>query len=98
MFSVNPHQRKGKGGKGRKTYKFNINFFSNNTNNPNNITNKRNNVKYTKLILNFPELGVRALASRQQLPGSTRNSRTGFSSRQELDSGRTDRNLYQDCR
>ena len=40
-----------------------------------------------KLILSFLELGAGALASHQQLPGSTRKSWTGLSSRQELDSG-----------
>jgi len=54
----------------------------------NNINNKkRNNVKYTKPILIFPELGARALVSHQQLPGSTRKSWTGLSSKQELDAG-----------
>jgi len=65
----------------------NIKNFTNNTNNTNNINSKRNNVKYTKLILRFPELGAGALASHQQLPGSTRQSRSGLGSRQDLDSG-----------
>jgi len=62
----------------------NVKIFSNNTNN---ITNKRNNAKYTKLVLNFPELGAGALVSHQLLPGSTRQSWTGLSNRQELHSG-----------
>jgi len=62
----------------------NIKSFTNNTNN---INNKRNKTKYIKPILSFPELGAGALASLQQLPGSTRKPRTGLSSRQELDSG-----------
>jgi len=79
------HQKKGKGGKGRKTYKLNIKSCTSNTNNISN--NKRNNAKYTKPMLSFLELGAGALASHQQLPGSTRKSWTGLSSRQELDSG-----------
>ena len=43
--------------------------------------------KCTKLTLSFPELGAGALSSHQQLPGSTRQSQTGLSSRQELDLG-----------
>jgi len=74
-------------GKGRETYKLNTRSFTNNTNNTNNINNKRNNAKYTKLILKFSELGARSLASCQQLPGSTRQFRTGLNSRQELGSG-----------
>jgi len=35
----------------------------------------------------FPGAGCQALASHQQLPGSTRQSQTGLGSRQELDSG-----------
>ena len=61
--------------------------FTNNTNNTNNVNNKRKYAKYTKLILSFPELGGGALASRQQLPGSTRQSQTGPCSGQELESG-----------
>jgi len=58
------------------------------TNNINNINNKRNNhAKYAKPVLSSPELGARALASYQQLPGSTRKSRTELGSGQELDSG-----------
>jgi len=71
----------------RDTYKLNIKSFTINTNNANNINNKRNNAKYTKLLLSFPELGAGVLASCQQLPGSTRQSQIGLSSRQELDSG-----------
>jgi len=59
------------------------NSFTNNTSNTN---NKRNNAKCTKPILSFPELGAGALASCQQLPGSTRKSWTGLSTRWELDS------------
>jgi len=43
--------------------------------------------KNTNPILSFPELGARMLESCQQLPGSTRKSWAGLSSRQELDSG-----------
>jgi len=64
----------------------NIKSFTNNTNHANNINNKRNNVKHTK-VTEFPGVGCRALASRQQLLGSTRKSRTGLPSRWELDSG-----------
>jgi len=49
MLSVNPlhfHQMKGKGGKGRETYKLKVKSFTNHTNNT--INNKRNNAKYTK--------------------------------------------------
>jgi len=35
----------------------------------------------------FPGVGYQALMSRQQLPGSTRQSQTGLSSKQTLDSG-----------
>jgi len=35
----------------------------------------------------FTRVGCQALVSRQQLPGSTRQSQTGLGSRQELDSG-----------
>jgi len=35
----------------------NTRSFTNNTNNTNKINNKRNNVKYTKPILHFPEMG-----------------------------------------
>jgi len=90
MLSINPppsHQRKGKGGKGRETYKLNIKSFTNNTNNTNNTNSKSNKTKYTKPILSFPELGAGVLASCQQLPGSTRKSQTSLGSRQELDSG-----------
>jgi len=52
----------------------NIKSFTNNTDN---INNKRNNVKYTKPIPSFPELGATSI----------RNSWTGLSSGQELDSG-----------
>ena len=38
-------------------------------------------------MLSFLELGAGALVSRQQLPGSTRQSRIALGSRQELDSG-----------
>jgi len=61
MFSVNPHpptRGREKEGKGRETYKWNIRSFTNNTNNTNSINNKRYNVKYTKSILSFPELGA----------------------------------------
>jgi len=52
-----------------------------------NIDNERNKTKYTKPILIFPVLGARALASCQQLPGSTRKSQTGLRNRWQLDSG-----------
>jgi len=61
--------------------------FTNNTTNTNDINNKRNKAKYIEPILSFPELGAGALASRQQLPGSTRQYSTGLNSGQELDSG-----------
>jgi len=35
----------------------------------------------------FPGVGCRALASHQQLPGSTRNTRTGLGTGQGMDSG-----------
>jgi len=73
----------------------NIKSFTNNSNNNN---NKSNNAKYTKLIVSFLELGARAVVSHEQLPGSTRKSQTGFSSRQELDSRKTDRNMDLDRR
>jgi len=63
-----------------------IKIFKNNINNTNNVSNKRNNAKYTKPVLSFLKLGSRALVTHQQLPGSTRKSRTGQDSRQELDS------------
>jgi len=81
------HQRKGEGGKGRKTDKLNIKSFTNNTNNTSNIHNKRYNIKYEKLTLRFLDLGAGVLASCQRLPGSTRKSWTGLGSRQELHSG-----------
>jgi len=90
MLLVNPHPPTGgrdKAGEGRETYKLNIKIFTNNTNNTNKMNKKRNNVKHVKPILSFPELGVGALASCQQLPGSTGKSRTGLRSRWELDSG-----------
>ena len=90
MLSIKPHPstRGGeKGWKGRETYKFNIKSFTHNANNTNNINNKRNNAKHTKLIRSFLELGAGALVSDQQLPGSTRKSRTHLSTRWELDSG-----------
>jgi len=62
----------------------NTRSFTNNTNNTNNI--ERNNVKCTKLSVSFLELGTGALASHQQLPGSTKKSRIGLSSGQDLDS------------
>jgi len=69
------HQRKGKGGKWRETYKLNIKSFINNTNNIKNMNNKRNKTKYTKLILSFPELGAggtgvppAAARQRQEVP------------------------------
>jgi len=62
------------------------NSFTNNTNNTININITRNNAKYTKLTRSFLELGTGVPASHQQLPGSTRQSQTGLSSRQELDS------------
>jgi len=61
MLSINPppsHQRKEKGGKGRETYKLNIKGFTKNSHNTNDINNKRNNAKLTKLTLRFPELGA----------------------------------------
>jgi len=91
MLSLNPHpstRGREKGENRRDSYKLNIkNSFTSNTNNTNNINNKRNNAKYTKSILSFPELRAGALASSQQLLDSTRQSQTGLSSRQELDSG-----------
>ena len=51
----------------------NTKSFANNTNSTNNISNKRNNVKYTKPILSFPELGAgcwRPASSCQAAPGS----------------------------
>jgi len=64
MLSINPCSptRGGeKGGKGRDTYKLNIqNSFTNNTN------SERNNGKYTKPILSFPELGAGAAAEQHQ--------------------------------
>jgi len=61
------------------------NSFTTN-NNINNIDNKRNKTNI-KQIVSFQELCARVLASHQQLPGSTRRSQTGLSSRWELDSG-----------
>jgi len=86
MLSINPHHptRGREKEEKRDTYELNIKSFTNNTNNMN---NKRNNAKYTKPTLSFPELGAGALVSHQQLPGSTRQSQTGLSSRWELDSG-----------
>ena len=77
-----PTRGREKEGKGRETYKLNIK-----TSFTNNINNKRNKTKYTKLILSFPALGAGMLVSHQQLPGSTRKSRTGLFSKQEPDSG-----------
>jgi len=74
----------------------NIKCFTNNINNTNNITNKRNTVKYTKPILSFPELGAGALAFCQQPPGSTSKSQTGLRSRWTQEC--KDRDLNQDHR
>jgi len=52
----------------------NTKSLANNTNNINNKrqNDKRHNVKYTKRILSFSELGARVLASHQELLGSAR--------------------------
>jgi len=71
----------------RETDKLNITSFTNTTTTNNNINNKRNNTKIYKTDTEFPGVGCQALASRQQLPGSTRQSQCGLSSRQELESG-----------
>jgi len=84
MLSVNPHPPttgREKGEKGRETYKLNIKT-------PLQIILiilRKNKTKYTKRILNFPELGAGALAFCQQLRGSNRNSETGPGSRRGLD-------------
>jgi len=83
-----PTRGREKGGKGRETYKLGIKSFTNNTNNTNNINNKSKLCKIYKTDTEFPGDGCRALASCQQLPGSTRPSWTGLGSRQGLDSGR----------
>jgi len=95
MLSINPCptlQRKGKGGKGTETYKLNIKSFTNNTN------NKRNNVKYTKPIWSFPEMGAgqwRPASSCRGAPGSPElASAVGRNWAQ----GCTDRNLEEDRR
>ena len=91
MLSINPHPptrgREKEKEEKRQTYKMNIKSFTNNTNITNNINNKRNKTKYTNLTLSSLVLGAGALASSQQLPGCTRKSRTGLSSRQEPDPG-----------
>jgi len=76
----------------------NISSFTNNINNTNNIINKRNNVKYTKPILSFPELGAghwRPTSSCQAALGSPRLDLTmGRNWTQEC----TDQNLDRDRR
>ena len=89
MLSVNPGsptRGREKEAKGRETYKLNIKCFTNNTNSTNNINNMRNRTRYTKPALSFLELGA-GRWHHQQLQGSTRQSRTGLGSGQELGSG-----------
>jgi len=90
MLSVNPHpptRGREKGGKGRETYKLNIKTALL-------ITLKiliilirqtRQNIQNQYRV--SLEMGAGMLESHQQLPGSTSKSRTGLSSRRELDSG-----------
>ena len=76
----------------------NIRSFTNNINNTNNINKKRNNVKYTKLILSFPVLGAgrwRPASSCQAAPGSPGlRSAVG----RNWTEGHTDQNLDEDHR
>jgi len=83
MLCVNPRsptRGKEKGGKGRDTYKLNIKPTLL-------IILIIREIKYTKPILSFPELGGGALASHQQLPVRHQAVLDWLSSRWELDSG-----------
>jgi len=100
LYELPPsHQRKGKGGKGRETYKMNTRNFTNNTGNTNTTNNtKRNNLKYTKPILSFPELHARhwhAASSCRAAPGCPR---LDMAVGRNWTQGHTDLNLDQDHR
>ena len=98
LLIPDPHQGKDKGGKVRETYKLNIKSFTNSTKKTNNVSNKRNNIKYTKPILNFLELGAERwypISSYQAAPGSPKlDSTVGRNWTQEC----TDQNLDRDRR
>jgi len=89
---------KGKGGKGRETYKLNIRSFTNNTYNTNNINNKRNKTKYTRPTLSFPELGAKHWRPTSSCWASPGSPRLASAAGRNWTLGWTDQNLDQDHR
>ena len=76
----------------------NIKNFTNNTNNTNNINNKRNNVKYTKPISSFPELGAGLWRPASSCRAALGSPGLASASDRNWTQGCMDGNPDQDCR